>query len=374
MEIRKVSSKKDLMRFITFPHQLYKRDKNYVPALNMATKRMLGKKNPFLQHSEIALFIALKRGVVVGRIAAIYNQTHLDTYRDHTGFFGFFDAINDLSVAKSLFEACEQWLKKKDIRRMIGPANLTTNDSCGMLTEGFQDSPMVLMPYNKEYYNRLCSQLGFAKLIDLNSYSIPVNGSKLGNYDHIYQKGLEAMELNRINIRNLSPKTFRKDTEQLRWVYNKVNENNWGFMPLNEAEFKEMASDLKMATPWDLTLVIEKEGQVIGFLIAVPDLNQALRFVKSGTLFPLGIFRFLHKKRGIHSARILILGVLDEYKGMGLDVVMYRRIKEAFDKRHIVNSEACYVLESNQPMNLILNKISEGIAKKYRMYEKQIES
>jgi hypothetical protein len=169
LEIRKVLSKKDVSTFVNFPHQLYKRDANYVPALNMMVENMLSNKNPFLKHSEIALFLAVKRGVVVGRVAAIYNKTHLDTYHDNTGFFGFFFAVNDISVPKKLFETCEQWLGSKGITRIAGPANLTTNDSCGFLTEGFQYLPMILMPYNKAYYNDLCVQSGYNKLMDLSS-------------------------------------------------------------------------------------------------------------------------------------------------------------------------------------------------------------
>ena len=163
-----------------------------------------------------------------------------------------------------------------------------------------------------------------------------------------------------------------KDSEKLRFVYNKSNENNWGFMPLNEEEFIGMANDLKMTTPFDFTLLVEKGDEIIGFLIAVPNLNQVLRFIKNGKLFPFGIFKFLFKKHIINSARIMILGILDEYRGLGIDLVLYQHIKETFKKHKIFRAEACYVLESNQRMNSILNKLSEGVIKKYRIYEKEI--
>ena len=371
MEIRKVLSKRDLKRFIHFPHQLYKGDENYVPSLNIVTKEMLNNKNPFLKHSEIALFLAVENETVVGRIAAIYNKTHLDTYKDDTGFFGFFDAIDDISVAKSLFETCEQWLAAKGIKRIMGPTNLTTNDSCGFLIDGFLSPPMILMPYNKAYYNDLCVQSNFTKSIDLYSYKLDASMS-LEKYNNIYLKGLDTMNSKGIRIRNMSKKTFQKDIEPLRFVYNKVNENNWGFMPLNEEEFKAMANELKMATPWDFTLIVEKENEIIGFLIALPNLNQIFKFMENGELFPFGFLNFLTKKRAVTSARIMILGILDEYKGLGIDLVLYQRIKEAFNKHNIFQAEACYVLETNKRMNAILNKLSEGIVKKYRIYRKEI--
>ena len=372
MEIRKVVSNKDLKRFITFPHKLYKNDENYVPELNLVIKNMLSHKNPFLKHSEIALFLAVEGRNVVGRIAAIYNQTHLDIYQDNTGFFGFFDAINDVAVAKQLFETCEQWLAKKGITRVIGPTNLTTNDSCGFLFEGFQYPPMILMPYNKMYYNDLCTHLGYNKLVDLNSYNME-NCDALEKYHNIYARAINTMAANRIKIRNISSKTFAEDIDKLRFVYNKSNENNWGFMPLNEEEFKVMAADLKTTTPFDLTLIAEKDNEMIGFLIAVPNLNQVFKFIKNGKLFPFGIFQFLLKKRNVNSARIMILGILDEYKNIGLDFALYQSIKDALNKRNIFNAEACYVLENNQKMNSILSKLSRGINKRYRIYEKRLD-
>jgi len=240
MKVCKVLSKRDLRRFIHFPHRLYQGDENYVPSLNIVVKSTLSNKNPFLKHSETALFLAIENEIVVGRIAAIYNKTHLETYHDNAGFFGFFDAINDISVAKSLLEACEQWLAEKGIKKMIGPVNLTTNDSCGFLTDGFLSPPMFLMPYNKVYYNDLCIQSGYEKLIDLHSYKIDT-GMSLEKYNNVYLKGLDIMKTNGIKIRNMSKRTFQKDIEQLRFVYNKANENNWGFMPLNGEEFKAMA-------------------------------------------------------------------------------------------------------------------------------------
>jgi ribosomal protein S18 acetylase RimI-like enzyme len=209
------------------------------------------------------------------------------------------------------------------------------------------------------------------KLIDLNSYIIDTCFS-FEKYNAIYSRSMDSMKSNTVKIRNLSEKTFRTDIEKLRPVYNKVNENNWGFMPLNEEEFNEMAKDLRTATPLDLTLIVEKEDEIVGFLIAVPNLNQAFKFIKNGKLFPFGILKLLYYQRKIDTARIMILGVLDEYKGMGIDLVLYKSIKTAFEKRNIMTAEACYVLESNKRMNSIVNKLSNGVIKRYRIYEKKL--
>jgi len=371
MQVVEVKSDRQYSEFVNFPHKLYRTDSHYVPALQASIKWLLSKKNPFLEHSEIAAFLALENEEVVGRIVAIYNQTHLDTYSDQTGFFGFFDTIDNSEIAVALFQACEQWLSKKGIRKIVGPTNLTTNDSCGVLVEGFDLDPMISMPFNYQYYNDIILKCGFQKSIDLNSYSM--DGSLiLSKFGQIYERGKSTMNTLGINIRCMSKSTFPSDIEKLHPVYNAVNSANWGFMPLNLNEFKAMATDLKRSTPLDMALVVEKNNEIIGFMITVPNLNEALKKVSNGRLFPFGILKLMYYRRHIKTARIMILGILDQYKGLGIDLVLYQTMKEAVNKHNIIETEACYVMETNRIMNSILKKISKGIIKKYRIYEKEI--
>ncbi len=367
VEIIEVSAKKQLRQFIEFPSQLYRECPFYVPALYLSVQWMLSKKNPFFQHSQAALFLAVSEDKVVGRIAAIYNKTHLDTYNDQTGFFGFFDSVNNVEVAQKLFCASLDWLKLKGLTSMMGPTNLTTNDSCGILVEGFDQEPMALMPYNFEYYADLFQSCGFKKAMDLYSYEI--DGAAVKNkYRTIFERSFDNLVKNGITFRSLSAKKFNEDVTKLMAVYNICNEHNWGFIPLKKAEFKAMAKDLRLIAPLDLTIVVEKEDRIIGFIIAIPNINQALRHVKQGKLFPFGFLKLLWYKRKITNARVLILGVLDEYSGTGLDLVLYQKIKEALSRHKIYYGEACYVMDSNYQMNSILKKIDGKCVKKYRMY------
>ncbi len=371
VKIVELSSKRQLKQFIEFPNQIYKGNPFYVPPLYLSVEWILSKKNPFFMHSQVALFLAIDENKVVGRIAAIFNKTHIDTYNDNTGFFGFFDSVNNVNVAQKLFKASSDWLKMKGLRSMMGPTNLTTNDSCGILIEGFDQAPMALMPYNFEYYSDLFQSCGFEKAMDLFSYEI--NGSAIENkYGKVLRRSLDYAVKNRFNIRPISSKNFEKDIANLMPVYNKCNENNWGFMPLNSAEFKAMANDLKMIAPLDLAIVVEKDECIIGFIIAIPNINQALKHVKNGKLLPLGFLKLLWYKHKINNARILILGLLSEYSGLGLDLVLYQKIKEALNLRAIFKPEACYVMESNYQMNSILKKIEGKCIKKYRMYQIKI--
>lgn len=373
IEIIEVKTKKQLRDFIKYPNRLYKNDPHYVPELYLSTKWMLTKKNPFLHHSQIIMFLAKVNNDIVGRIVAIYNKTHLDIYNDNTGFFGFFDAINSIEVADALFKVSSDWLKHKGITRMIGPTNLTTNDPSGFLLKGFEDSPMVLMPYNYEYYNELCLHCGFIKTMDLFSYE--VDGRQvIDKYGNVLKRSLQKMENSGIKIRPISRENFKGDVAQLRIVYNECNKNNWGFVPLNKNEFNAMANDLKMIAPLDLTLLVEKENEIIGFVIAVPDINQALKHLTDGKLFPLGFLKLLWFKRKINNARIMILGVLKNYTGQGIDLVLYQKIKEELNKYKIYKAEACYVFESNKTMNNVLKKIKGKRIKEYRIYSKNLSS
>lgn len=359
-----------LEAFIRFPKVLYKNDANYVPQLRLSEVHLLTK-NPFLEHSKLALFIAAENKKTVGRIAAIYNRTHLDTYNDRTGFFGLFDAIDDTEVAKTLLKAAEDWLKAQGITKIAGPSNLTTNDSVGVLIKGFETPPSVLMPYNYPYYGKLLSKSGYKKELDLFSYRI--DGTSVRNkYDKILKYSDSKLRNNGISFRSPTKASFDADIIKLRKTYNESNADNKFFMPLNEKEFENMAADLKMIVPLDLVIFAEKAGEIIGFIVAVPDMNQILIKIKNGRLLPTGIFKLLFLKKKISDARIMILGVSPTHTGRGIDLILYHKIKSALLNYNISSAEACYVMESNRTMNQILTKIGGTPVKTYRLYGKSI--
>lgn len=371
VDVIKVTSQKQINDFVRFPQELYKDHKNYVSEFNLSVKNMIIDDNPFFKHSQVALFLALKANNIEGRIAAIYNTTHLKTYNDDTGFFGFFDTINDVDVAKALFQAASIWLWSRGINHMVGPTNLTTNDSCGILIQGFKYPSMVSMPYNFEYYSDLYEKCGFKKKMDL--YSYKVDGKAiLEKYENVLRRSLQALKNNGIIIRPVSSHNFKNDIKKLRVVYNTCNKDNWGFVPLNENEFLRMAKLLKMIAPLDLAILVEKKNEIIGFVVAVPNINQALKHVPNGKLFPLGLLRFLWYKRKINKARVMILGVLKEYGGQGIDLILYHKITEALAKHKIYEGEASFVLESNTIMNSVLKKIGGKRIKTYRIYNKSL--
>jgi ribosomal protein S18 acetylase RimI-like enzyme len=371
--IYEVNTKKMMSRFIRFPHQLYSEEKNYVPALNLQQEDMLNiKSNPFFRNSKAAFFLAIDdQNKISGRIAAIYNKAHLDLYNDFTGFFGFFDCIDDPFVAGLLLDKAAEWLLSNGLTKMIGPENFTTNDSAGILIKGFDDPPCFLMPYNFPYYEKLIQQNGFQKALTLYSYKTePVTLPQ-----NIFQKS-ETFETRLLNLgirfRFLDFKIFTEEMMAMQKVYNEVNKNNWGFIPLDNNEFIHMANDLRKLVDKESVLFAEKEGKLIGFVVSVPDFNQAFKKITKGKLFPLGWWHLLRSRKYISRIRIMIMGVLPEWRGLGIDWCLYAKVADYVKKNNLEYGEACYVMENNVAMNKMMRALGASIVKEYRLFEKNI--
>lgn len=371
IEICEVKSKKGFKSFIQLPNLIYKDDPNYVPELFVTQKAMFDRnKNPFFNHSKVDFFLAYKTKQIVGRIALIRNNNHIFHSGEKSGFFGFFDSIDDYNVAKALLDKATVWLNDEGLTSIIGPENFTTNDSCGTLISGFDSPPVVMMPYNKHYYNDFLERYGFVKEMDLSSYYLMDEKTLKSPSQEIVLKRInDNLRASGITIRNINFKILDEEIRALREVYNQSNKDNWGFLPLAEDEFRLMALQLKQFVPKKMILIVEKEKRQIGFIVAIPDLNQVLIHIKSGKLWPIGILKFLWYKRKINNARILILGVLDEFRNKGIDMILYKKIQENLVNMGICKAEACYVMEDNLKMNSIMKKIGGRSLKKYRIYK-----
>jgi GNAT superfamily N-acetyltransferase len=370
IEIVEVKSKSGFRRFIQFPNILYRDDPNYVPELNVSQKAMFNReKNPFFEHSKVDFFLAYKEKKVAGRIALIRNNNHILRSGEKCGFFGFFESIDDYEVAKTLLDKAMTWLKDEGLSGIVGPENFTTNDSCGILVSGFDTPAVVMMPYNKGYYNDFLIRYGFKPEMDLLSYFIGDQILTSPTVEKLVKHFSNKLADSNIIIRPINFKIFDQEISSFRNVYNQSNISNWGFLPLTEKEFREMALLLRQFVPEKLVLIVEKEKQQVGFIVVLPDLNQVLIHIKSGKLLPFGIFKFLWYKRKINKARILILGVLPEFRNRGIDIVMYKTIQENAASMGIFHAEACYVMEDNLQMKSIIEKIGGVSVKKYRIYK-----
>ncbi|HHH53251.1 MAG TPA: hypothetical protein ENK91_06300 [Bacteroidetes bacterium] len=372
IKIKKVENKKDLKTFINFPHDLYKGDPNYVPMLQMAANELFSKKkNPFFEHSEVENFLAYKDGKLAGRISAIRNNNYNEYHNSNVGFWGFFDVINDFDVAKQLFDTVKQWHTTHGFEAMIGPVNFSTNDTAGLLIEGYDKPPIVEMTYNKPYYKDLIEKYGFVKDMDLFAYMI--------NAEDVSEKSVrlaglikQRLEKKGITIRQINMKDFKNEVERIRDVYNKAWEKNWGFVPATKKEFEFLAEGLKMIVNPQYALVAEHEGKFVGFALTIPNINEITINFKKGKLFPFNILKLLTKKNKTKYVRIITLGVIEGYRKKGIEAVFFAEIIKSAKKNNIIGGEASWILENNEMMNMAADNLNGKKYKTYRIYRKNI--
>ncbi|MES2131849.1 MAG: hypothetical protein V4506_05820 [Bacteroidota bacterium] len=371
--ITPVISKNELKQFIDFPHDLYADDANYVPELYITQRDMLTTgKHPSLKHLQLQLFLAKKGDEVVGRVAAIINRNYTEQVKKNEAFFGFFDTVKDYEVAEKLLEAVVNWHAEKGINKIIGPVNYTTNDPCGVLIDGFQHPPQVMTTYNKPYYKDYLEKYGFIKQMDLLSYwfgeyTIPERIMYLA-------KNIEKrLQRNGITIRTANLKNFAQEASSIKKIYNKAWDKNWGFVPFTDEEFDYVAKSMKLILDTDFTLVAEKNGEVIGFALALPNINQIQKNVRKGRLLPTGVFKLLFNKSKINSVRVITLGILEPYRTLGIEACFYTKITEAARRKKYTGAEASWILENNEMMNRELKNIGSAVYKTHRLYSMNIE-
>jgi GNAT superfamily N-acetyltransferase len=330
-------------------------------------------RNPFFDHAEAEYFLAERDGAVVGRIAAISNRLHNETHGDRVGFFGFFECIDDQEVADALLEAAAAWCRDHGHDVLRGPASFSVNDECGLLVDGFDFPPALMMPHNPRYYVDLIERGGFTKARNLLVYQ----GGREDVYVPVPERLARGTELIRqrlgITIRALDIRHFDQEVGRIKEIYNSAWERNWGFVPMTEREIDHLAEQFKPVVIPDFVPVAEKDGRIIGFGIALPDLNVVFRKNRSGWLLPV-LPRLLWslKMRKIRRARILLLGVIPEYRGKAVDAMLYHWIWTRAEKLGFRWGEAGWILEDNTAMNAGLEKMTFRVYKTYRLYDRAI--
>ncbi len=371
MEIKKVENKKDLSAFVKLPWKLYKNDKNWVPPLVGEFKALLDeKKNPFWEHSAKKLFIACdESNNCVGRVAAIVDRNFLEFHGEQTGFFGFFECIDDLSVAKELLSAAEMWLKEKGITKIIGPTAPSTNDEMGLLAQGYNSPPYLMMPYNPPYYHELVIAAGFTKAKDLLAYIMEEKDApkeRLGKIVKLVEKKEPFLK-----VRTINPKNYNSEISKIHQIYNNAWEKNWGFVPWTQKEFFAQCAKLKSLILADFILIAEIKDLPVGVLVGVPNYNEVL-IKLNGRLGPVEILKFLYLKNKIKTARVMIMGVVKEHRNKGIEALMYSEIIKNGPKHGMLTAEFSWVLEDNTLMCRAAEMLGGKQYKKYTVYEKNI--
>ena len=357
--------------FLDFPWKVYKNDPYWIPQLRIEQSGLVGfRPEPFYIRNECQAFLAVDGKSVLGRICAVLNRGHLDRYNDGVGFCGFFDCIDDVSVAGTLFDAAADWLREKGCTTIRGPVNPSLNHTLGLLIEGFDSSPFFMMTYNPPYYERLFEDNGFRKSQDLYAYwgavdMLPKITEKLGP---ICERLLERTGA---KLRHADRKHFGRDVETFLQIYNRALMNTWGFVPMADAEIKETVKYLKHMIVPELTSAVELDGKVVGACFALPDYNPRIKAIK-GRLFPFGLLRLLWRKRDIKSLRILSTNVLPEYQMQGVGLLLLHTLVPSVMKYGITDAEFSWVLESNSFSRGSLEKGGAIRTKTYRVYDRDV--
>ena len=347
-----------------------------MPPLRLDLRIQLSRtRNPFFQHAEAEYILAERDGRVIGRVAAIDNRLHYETHPDdRVGFFGFFEAEDDQSVADALLRAAGDWVRARGLPVLRGPASFSVNDDCGLLVDGFDTPNVLLTPWHPPYYGRLIERAGFAKVKDLILYE----AGSLEHYVTPAPRMLRAEEILKkrygIRIRLLDLRNFKAEVDLIKRLYNACWESNWGFIPMTDAEIDHLAKQFRPVVIREMVSIAETaDGTPVGFVLGLPDLNQVLRGNRNGRLLP-GALRILWglKRRTFRRARVALLGVIPQYRGTGLDAVLYHRIWSGAGSVGIYWGEGGWTLEENVGIRHGLEKIGFVAYKTLRLYDKPL--
>ena len=372
--VRPVDNEVDKMRFIKFPWEIYKGDINWVPPLIYDVRKNLDTvKNPFYSHAKIQLFLAFDGKTIVGRIAAIINDTHNNKYKDKVGFFGYFESINSKEVSAALFDTASKWLSENGMDTIRGPINLSINDEVGLLTNAFDKQAVLLMTYNPEYYIKLIEDYGFVKAKDLYAYFVSkeIILSKKDAMEKLNRVSEIVLKRENIKIRKLVLKNLQSELMKVMKVYNAAWEENWGSLQMTEAEFNFVAASLKPLVDEDIVFFAEVNDEPIGFSLSIPDYNQVFKKM-NGKLFPFGIFKLLTGKKKINLIRVIMMGVIPKYQRKGIEAVFIRDTINNAVGKGIYDAEISWVLEDNVPMVQTAVNIGAELYKTYRIFDKKI--
>lgn len=366
VQVRPVETLQEREAFIRLPWALYAGDRFWVAPLLRDMRRMLDPEvHPFHRHSEVRLFVAWRGDRPVARIAAIHNRNHEGFHGEPVGFFGFYETPDDRAVSDALLDAAGAWLRERGLETMRGPASFSTNETAGLLVEGFDGPPLVLMPYNPPFYEDLLEAYGLRPVKTLLAYYIDNQTPP----EYLVRAAGIVRKRTGVRTRAVAMKRFEEELGTIRRIYNSAWEKNWGFVPMTDAEFEFLAEELKPIVDPNLARIAESPGgEPVGFALALPDFNEVLQKL-NGRLFPFGILKALWYRQKIHRMRVITLGLLEEYRGKGVDALLYLDMIEKGAARGIEFAELSWVLEDNEAMRKPLERLGGEVYRRYRLYD-----
>jgi GNAT superfamily N-acetyltransferase len=372
-QIKPVTNAEETEMFLNVPIKVYQNDPNWVQPLRSSIAKQLSPENTFFQYGECQQFIAVSEtsGEPLGRVVAAINKRLIERENQPIGLFGYFECVEDFEVAKGLLDKAAEWLQKRGIKTVRGPINLSTHNNCLLLVDGFDSQPFIMMPYNPSYYPEFVEKAGWQKAKD--AYAYDFDASK--PLDDKFERGYKVASKSGINFRQLRLKgeDFDKDCRSLYQLFTTAFTNNWSSTKRTEEEFLEEAKDLQQLVDPNIFWIAEYKGEMVGFFMALPDYNIALKHV-NGKLNWCGIIKFLWYRRQINAARVIAICSLPEYrrKMVPLALIYLGMQGGTTNNKAYQKAELSWVWEDNMPSRKVIEATGATICKTYRIYEKQL--
>jgi GNAT superfamily N-acetyltransferase len=371
--IRSVRSRRDLKRFVKLPFRLHRDHPQWVPPLIFERMEFLNRdKNPFFEHAEAEYFLAERDGEPVGRITAQVDSRWDEFQGGSDAMFGFFETTEDPEIAVALLDAASDWARAKGRSRLLGPMDFTTNDEIGILIEGYELRPRILEPWHPPHYRELIETHGFEKAMDVLMWELQFGELKEGErFDPaIHAAAEKALHDEGISIRNMRKSDMTNEVRRFMDIYNEAWGDNWGFVPITDAEVEFQAKNLKQVIDEDWAYMAEKDGEPVGAALTLPDINQVLAKL-NGRLLPFGWLKFLLGRRKIDRLRVFALGVTHDYRHSGVAAGLYlKHLETAARPGAISGGDMGWILETNRPMNRAMEGMGGKVVKRYRVYER----
>jgi GNAT superfamily N-acetyltransferase len=375
VNVRPVLSQHDQKVFLDVPHTLYGKDSNWVAPLYFERHEHLNpKKNPYFDHADTQLFVAEKNGKPVGRISAQIDKLHLERYKDATGQFGFLEATDDAQVFAALFETAEKWLKSRNIKRVRGPFSFSINDEMGLLIDGFDTPPNMLMGHALPYYQKQIEARGFTKAKDVIAYFLDNHDPLPRSMAAAYER---AMKSPHIEVRPLDKKNLARDLDIILSIHTDAWSDNWGFVPFTAKELKVLGDNLKILVSREYIAIASYKGVPAAFAVTLPNINDWITGL-GGKLLPFGWAKVMWNlfARPPKSVRMPLMGVRREFHGTltgsSLALAVIETVRRYHISRGTRNGELSWILEDNMPMRHILEALGARPYKTYRIYEKSL--
>jgi GNAT superfamily N-acetyltransferase len=376
--IKSVETTEDRKALLSFPWTVYKDNPFWVPPIFSERMHFTDpEKNPFFQHAEAQFYMALRGEEIVGTIAVFTNHRHNEYQNENIAFFGFFEVLEDYEAAEQLFKTAEAWAKEKGHTALRGPAQWSTNDECGLLVDGFDDRPRILMTYNPSYYVEYIEKLGYKYARDLWAYQLGVKEFMDIIGERLDKLTTRILERKNIIIRNIDMKKYAEEVDKVKLLYNNAWSQNWGFIPMTDPEFDQLADDLHDIIDPDLVFLAEKDGKTVGFSLTLPDLNEPLHlaYPKPNTPEWWTMAKLVWQwkiRRKVSWIRAFAMGVIPEYRKLGIDALFYFMTAQAALKKGIKMVEMSWILDNNDLMNRPIIAMGGEVYKTYRYYEKDL--